>query len=399
MGLDWNSPVYSGEDPAGSSAPPLPPLQVDYGSLADDLEAVNVLPEVLLERHTARLKRDPNDAQAYHLRAHALGKLSRFPEAIEAFTNAIRLRPRDAHIRSLRGIVHLELGQKEPAIDDLEAALRLDPDQRLFPKWLSEVCTARAWELATGHEHGRDLDRALVLARRAVELSPWDPVCVSTLGVTLYRAGLYSESIAILDRTIEAGRGETLACDLFFLAMAHHRLGHAELASARFELATRWMQNHADPYERRPGEPVAFGERRIGQLAAFPRRSRGRPCRPARSTPGQRFRRSAVAPAPLVGYDPVARCIVRKSAGRKRRACGQTAAPRGYHDSCARRGNHTSAKGALASTTRGDSPMATLFQRLRHGFGGRAQGRLRLVQVSAAGVWRSVSSGSKTERS
>jgi len=92
-------------------------------------------------------------------------KLGRLPEAIDAFTNAIRLRPRDAHVRANRGIVHLDLGQKEPAIDDLEAALELEPDQRLFPKWLSEVCTARAWELATGPEPGRDLGRALALAR------------------------------------------------------------------------------------------------------------------------------------------------------------------------------------------------------------------------------------------
>ncbi len=269
MGLDWNSPAYSGDDPANSSAPPLLPLQVDYGSLADELEVVNSPPEVLLERHVARLKRDPNDAHAYHLRAHALAKLGRFPEAIEAFTNAIRLRPRDAHVRAVRGIVHLKLGQKQPAIDDWEAALKLDPDQRLFPKWLSEFCTARAWELATGTEHGRDLDRALVLAQRAVDLSPWDPVCVSTLGVTVYRAGQYAESITILERSLEAGHGETEACDLFFLAMAHHRLGHADLARTRFELAARWMQDHPDPYQRRPGEPAAFGERRGGQLAAF----------------------------------------------------------------------------------------------------------------------------------
>ncbi|MFI5457674.1 MAG: protein kinase [Isosphaerales bacterium] len=269
MGLDWNSPAYSDDDPARSSAPKLPPLQVDYGSLADELEIVNEPSEVVLERHTARLKRDPDDAHAYHLRAHALAKLRRFPEAIEAFTNAIRLRPMDAHVRAVRGIVHLELGQKQPAIDDLEAALKLDPDQRLFPKWLSEVCTARAWELATGPEQGRDLDRALPLARRAVELSPWDPVCVSTLGVTLYRAGRYAESITILERSLDAGRGETEACDLVFLAMAHHRLGHADLGRAWLERAARWMQNHPDPYARRPGERAAFGERRGGQLAAF----------------------------------------------------------------------------------------------------------------------------------
>ena len=31
MGLDWDAPAYSNDDPAGPAAPPLPPLQVDLG--------------------------------------------------------------------------------------------------------------------------------------------------------------------------------------------------------------------------------------------------------------------------------------------------------------------------------------------------------------------------------
>ncbi len=34
LGLDWDAPAYSEEDPAGFAASPLPPLQVDYGPLA-----------------------------------------------------------------------------------------------------------------------------------------------------------------------------------------------------------------------------------------------------------------------------------------------------------------------------------------------------------------------------
>jgi hypothetical protein len=34
LGLDWDAPAYSDDDPAGPSAPPLPPLQVDLSPLA-----------------------------------------------------------------------------------------------------------------------------------------------------------------------------------------------------------------------------------------------------------------------------------------------------------------------------------------------------------------------------
>jgi tetratricopeptide (TPR) repeat protein len=215
------------------------------------------------------LQRDPNDAHVHDIRAHALASLGRLPEAIEASTDAIRLRPKDAHLRAQRGMVYQLLGEPDRTIDDWEAAGQLEPGERRFPVWLTEVYTARAWELATYPEPGRDPERAATLARRAVESSPWDAIGLSTLGVALSRAGRHAESIAVLERSLEAGHGETEACDLFFLAMAHHRLGHSDRARAEFEHGARWMQQHPDPFEGRPEERTMIDGRKAGQLAAF----------------------------------------------------------------------------------------------------------------------------------
>jgi hypothetical protein len=35
MGLDWDAPAYPQDDPARADLPPLPPLEVDYGPLAE----------------------------------------------------------------------------------------------------------------------------------------------------------------------------------------------------------------------------------------------------------------------------------------------------------------------------------------------------------------------------
>ncbi len=126
----------------------------------------------------------------------------------------------------MRGAIYRDLNQFDPAIVDLEAALALKPDQYLVRVWLAESCNGRAWELANGPEPRRDLDRAVALGRRATDLVPGDAMSLNTLGVALYRAGRYDEAIGTLERSLAAGRGQSDAFDLFFLAMAHHRLGH-----------------------------------------------------------------------------------------------------------------------------------------------------------------------------
>ena len=97
----------------------------------------------------------------------------------------------------------------------------------------------QAWVDANGPITKRDPDRALVLARRAVALLP-DRRFLNTLGVALYRVGQYAEAIPVLDQSLATGKGDFAAYDLFLLAMAHQKLGHASQARACYDRAVRW---------------------------------------------------------------------------------------------------------------------------------------------------------------
>jgi tetratricopeptide (TPR) repeat protein len=180
MGLDWDAPAFSEDDPASPALPPLPPLKIDYGP----------------------------------------------------------------HAHPLPG--YLDPKVIEPLIAELEAALARYPKNRQVRGMLAEFCNSSAWGLVTAKGSAREPRRALRLARRAVELAPRRGIYLNTLGVAQYRAGQLTQAIATLEKSLAAGKGESDAFDLFFLAMAHFRLGQIEGARADFDQAIQWRRDHSN---------------------------------------------------------------------------------------------------------------------------------------------------------
>ena len=89
-------------------------------------------------------------------------------------------------------------------------------------------------------------------------MAPGQQVFLNTLGLALYRAGQYSEAISVLEQSLAAGKGEFDAFDLFFLAMAHQKLGHASQARACFDRAVRWLGEHKHLSARNVSEVTGF---------------------------------------------------------------------------------------------------------------------------------------------
>jgi tetratricopeptide (TPR) repeat protein len=135
--------------------------------------------------------------------------------------------------------------RREQAVADAEDLLKHEPDQPEVRAWLADSCNDFAWMLVAGPESNRDPTRALRLARRAIELAPDSDMYLNTLGLTLYRAGLYSEAISVLERSLANHDNLSTPYDLVFLSLCHAKQGDASRARACFDRAVTWLKTNS----------------------------------------------------------------------------------------------------------------------------------------------------------
>jgi tetratricopeptide (TPR) repeat protein len=197
------------------------------------------------------LAAEPDLVRARYHRAQALIRLGRHRDALADLNILIPKYPADDALYHLRAIVREALGERDQARYDREKASSLLSKDPI-------ALNDQAWILATGPVARRDPERAVSLARRAVALAPGNQVILNTLGAALYRAGEYVESVSVLERSLVAGKGEFDALDLFFLAMAHHRLGDATSARGCFDRAVRWLSEGKNPSAQYVPELTGF---------------------------------------------------------------------------------------------------------------------------------------------
>jgi WD40 repeat protein/serine/threonine protein kinase/tetratricopeptide (TPR) repeat protein len=205
------------------------------------------------------------DSSLWINKARALERLGRHDEATRAAEMLLESVPRNYNTYFKRAGLYVELGQWELAsadytaagkyngasslawLNDARARLRLG-DLPGFRRRCSELIARfsqssssydannAAWSCALAPEALADLSPVLRLAEAAVarEASHSN---LNTLGVLLYRAGRFDAAIKRLHEGIQKDGGQPLVSDWIFLAMAHHRLGHAEEARQCFDSA------------------------------------------------------------------------------------------------------------------------------------------------------------------
>jgi tetratricopeptide (TPR) repeat protein/tRNA A-37 threonylcarbamoyl transferase component Bud32 len=158
-------------------------------------------------------------------------------EAIALFERALASNPAQAQFQG--GLIDAVLASG--SVEERDRLLETSLAQYLDN---AETLNNIAWGLAsTPNEAMRDLERAVTLARRSIELQPTDATW-NTLGVALYYSGDLSGSIDALRESVRL-QGAGNVVDWLFLAMAHKRLGNAGEARSWYDRALGLMNSQA----------------------------------------------------------------------------------------------------------------------------------------------------------
>jgi arylsulfatase A-like enzyme/tetratricopeptide (TPR) repeat protein len=176
--------------------------------------------------------------------AGAESRADRAKAALERLAAASASHPRDPRLALARGVVLERAGRLEQALEAREAALELAPE-------LPAACSAVARTLA---RLGRDLDRALALARQAAAESGGQSHAGDALAVVLLTRGEAREALRVAEAALEGADADLRGHLLFVRAASLSVLGRPDAARRAADQALAAMGDEGLAYWREDAE-------------------------------------------------------------------------------------------------------------------------------------------------
>lgn len=185
-------------------------LSVMYYQEQDYQECKEVLEEALL--------RFPNEVSLLSLYGSALQQLNHPQAAMNVMEKVYKLKPDDLNTIVTLGIIYDELKQYS-ALDSLfDAALLIYPDNAL-------ILNNYSYSLS---ERGIQLERALEMSRRAVELEPENGAYLDTIGWIHFKLGNYQEALRFIQKAVNTREGSAEVLE--HLGDVYYQLGETDNA-------------------------------------------------------------------------------------------------------------------------------------------------------------------------
>jgi WD40 repeat protein/tetratricopeptide (TPR) repeat protein len=311
IGLAWQGDARATEQQAPKPFVPATPrerqLQImHYANLGKRLAWVGRVAEAE-DAYRNAVKVKPDDPQAHASFGKFLDDQGRHREAEVELSQAIELQPERGLIWAQRGWAYAGSGQwdkvsadfvkatflvqrgwayagleqwEKASADFVRATQCKEPDEEA---WYSQamlylrygnldqyrkVCAdmlqrfgaGATWTCTLTPHSGADPKRIVDLAEKLLAKSSRDHWHVSQLGAALYRADRIEDAVKRLTEATELNAHPyrtNMLCTWFFLAMAHHRLGHSAESSRWLEKANRATDEALKPQAKSPENSIA----------------------------------------------------------------------------------------------------------------------------------------------
>ena len=155
-------------------------------------------------------------------------------QAIASYQQARQLAPKDALVVAHYGLALMQAGRAQEGIAALRESVKLQPD---MPVLMNNL----AWNLA---ETGANLDEALALAQRAVQLEASNPAFNDTLGMVYLKTGKLDSALQVLQMLVRKEPNSPT----YRVHLARALIGLGQQPKARTELDAA-ARNHPSPEE------------------------------------------------------------------------------------------------------------------------------------------------------
>ncbi len=148
-----------------------------------------------------------------------------YKQAIEYYKIAVRKEPKDILYRFYLGVATNRSGNKKKAIHILEGCVSGDIDFPEIYNYLGYLYV----------EEGKNLDRAVKLIRKALELDPENGAYLDSLGWAYYKKGMMAEALEYMKRAVEGLPNDSTVRD--HLGDVYFSMGNTEKAGQEWRKA------------------------------------------------------------------------------------------------------------------------------------------------------------------
>ncbi|HXG00042.1 MAG TPA: tetratricopeptide repeat protein, partial [Bacteroidota bacterium] len=169
----------------------------------------------------------PDEPRINSILGTAYSRLGRREDAIRVLEKARTLAPKDLNTIAQLALIYDEMKRFEESDSLYEEGLRIDPDNHLL---LNNYSYSMA-------ERGIQLQRALDMARRAVEQQPENQSYLDTIGWVYFKLGNYPEAEKWIKKAIERGNASAVLYE--HLGDVYERMNDPERALEQWQIALK----------------------------------------------------------------------------------------------------------------------------------------------------------------